>query len=133
VADLKRQAQVPFPILIDADNGYAMSLNLTIWVGAEIQKMMKGRLDLLTFQGKSILDAPGPRDVRCRPGWAGQGALHRSGLRHRMMISDMLAAMFYQRANGANVGAQDRRARMPRGESGLRRFSPVSRRGGSNP
>jgi hypothetical protein len=34
VADLKRQSQVPFPILIDADNGYAMSLNLTIWVGA---------------------------------------------------------------------------------------------------
>src|SRR5262249_8968557 len=46
VADLKLQSNVPFPILTDMDNGYALSLNLTIWVGAEIQKMMKGRLDL---------------------------------------------------------------------------------------
>ena len=50
VADLKRQSQMPFPILIDANNGYAISMNLTIWVGAEIQKMMEARrLDPPTF------------------------------------------------------------------------------------
>jgi peroxiredoxin len=52
--ELKEQPQVQFPILTDADNGYAMSLNLTIWVGAEIQKMMEGRsVDLPTFEGNS--------------------------------------------------------------------------------
>src|SRR5262249_32768274 len=33
VADLKLQSNVPFPILTDIDNGYALSLNLTVWVG----------------------------------------------------------------------------------------------------
>jgi peroxiredoxin len=76
VADLKRQSQVPFPILIDANSGYALSLNLTIWVGAEIQKMEARRLDPPTFQGDQLLDAPDPRDLRRRPGWANQGTLH---------------------------------------------------------
>ena len=62
VAELKSQSQVPFPILSDVDNGYAMSLNLTIWVGAEIQKMMEGRrLDLPTFQGNDSWMLPIPR------------------------------------------------------------------------
>jgi len=91
VADLKRQSQVPFPILIDADNGYAMSLNLTIWVGAEIQKMMEGRAP--TFQGNSSWVLPIPATFV-----VGQDGLIRARFidpdyRNRMMISDMLAAM----------------------------------------
>jgi peroxiredoxin len=94
VADLKRQSQVPFPILIDADNGYAMSLNLTIWVGAEIQKMMEGRRpDSPTFQGNSSWILPIPATFV-----VGQDALIRARFidpdyRNRMMISNMLAAM----------------------------------------
>jgi peroxiredoxin len=34
IADLKSKSRVSFPILSDMDNGYALSLNLTIWVGA---------------------------------------------------------------------------------------------------
>ena len=30
VADFKSQSNVPFPILTDMDNGYALSLNLTM-------------------------------------------------------------------------------------------------------
>jgi len=91
VADLKRQSQVPFPILIDADNGYAMSLNLTIWVGAEIQKMMEGRAP--TFQGNSSWVLPIPATFV-----VGQDGLIRARFvdpdyRNQMMISDMLAAM----------------------------------------
>jgi peroxiredoxin len=94
VADLKRQSQVPFPILIDADNGYAMSLNLTIWVGAEIQKMMEARrLDPPTFQGNGFWMLPIPATFV-----VGQDGLIRARFidpdyRNRMMISDMLAAM----------------------------------------
>ena len=60
VADLKSQSNVPFPILTDMDNGYALSLNLTIWVGAEMQRMMEGRQDLPTFQGNTSWMLPIP-------------------------------------------------------------------------
>ena len=95
VAELKSQSQVPFPILSDVDNGYAMSLNLTIWVGAEIQKMMEGRrLDLPTFQGNNSWMLPIPATFV-----VGRDGLIRArsidpDYRNRMMISDMLAAMF---------------------------------------
>jgi peroxiredoxin len=83
VADLKWQSHVPFPILIDSDNGYAMSLNLTIWMGAEIP----------TFRGNSAWMLPIPATFV-----VGQNGLIRARFidpdyRNRMMISDMLAAM----------------------------------------
>jgi peroxiredoxin len=94
VADLKRESKVPFPILIDVDNGYAMSLNLTIWVGAEIQKMMEDRRqDPRTFNGNRSWMLPIPATFV-----VGQDGLIRARFidpdyRNRMMISDMLAAM----------------------------------------
>jgi peroxiredoxin len=33
----------PFPVLSDLDNGYALSLNLAIWVGREMEEMMAER------------------------------------------------------------------------------------------
>ena len=92
-ADLKLQSNVPFPILTDTDNGYALSLNLTIWVGAEIKNMMEGRLDLPTFQGNSSWMLPIPATFV-----VGRDGLIRARFidpdyRKRMMISDMLAAM----------------------------------------
>jgi peroxiredoxin len=71
-----------------------MSLNLTIWIGAEIQKMMEGRhLDLLTFQGNSSWMLPIPATFV-----VGQDGLIRARFidpdyRNRMMISDIIAAM----------------------------------------
>jgi len=93
VAELKLQSNVPFPILTDIDNGYALSLNLNVWVGAEIQKMMEGRLDLPTFQGNNSWMLPIPATFV-----VGRDGLIRARFidpdyRNRMMISDMLAAM----------------------------------------
>jgi peroxiredoxin len=93
VAQLKSQSNVPFPILTDMDNGYALSLNLAIWVGAEIRKMMEGRRDLPTFQGNGSWMLPIPATFV-----VGRDALIRARFidpdyRNRMMISDMLAAM----------------------------------------
>lgn len=92
-AELKSQSNAPFPILTDANNGYAMSLNLAIWVGAEIQKLMEGRLDLLAFQGNNSWILPIPATFV-----VGRDALIRARFmdpdyRNRMMMSDMLAAM----------------------------------------
>ena len=45
-AEMRQDCNVNFPILSDMDNGYAMSLNLAIWVGAEMKEYMTkiGRL-----------------------------------------------------------------------------------------
>jgi peroxiredoxin len=40
--ELKNDARAPFPILTDMDNGYALSLDLAIWVGSELAGMMEG-------------------------------------------------------------------------------------------
>jgi peroxiredoxin len=93
IADLKLQSNVPFPILTDMDNGYALSLGLAVWVGAEIQKMMEGRLDLPAFQGNNSWMLPIPATFV-----VGRDALIRTRFidpdyRNRMMISDMLAAI----------------------------------------
>jgi peroxiredoxin len=46
-------AAKPFPILTDVDNGYALSLNLAIFVGTEMQKFRKGAgWDITPYQGK---------------------------------------------------------------------------------
>ena len=93
VAELKTQSNVPFPILTDMDNGYALSLNLAIWVGQEVQKMMEGFRDLPTFQGNSSWMLPIPATFV-----VGRDGLIRARFidpdyRKRMMIVDMIAAL----------------------------------------
>jgi peroxiredoxin len=93
VAELKLQSNVPFPILTDMDNGYALSLNLTIWVGAEVQKMMEGRRDLPTFQGNSSWMLPIPATFVVGRDGLIKARFIDPDYRNRMMISDMLGAM----------------------------------------
>jgi peroxiredoxin len=51
-AGLKAEAEAPFPILTDIDNGYALSLNLAFWVGAEMQELMtRAGWDVAPSQG----------------------------------------------------------------------------------
>jgi peroxiredoxin len=93
VAELKSQSNVPFPILTDMDNGYALSLNLTIWVGAEVKKMMEGRRDLPTFQGNSSWMLPIPATFVVGRDGLIKARFIDPDYRNRMMISDMLGAM----------------------------------------
>ena len=93
VAELRSQSNVPFPILTDMDNGYALSLNLTIWVGAEMQRMMEGRQDLPAFQGNSSWMLPIPATFA-----VGRDGLIRARFvdpdyRKPMAIAEMLAAL----------------------------------------
>jgi peroxiredoxin len=54
-------AAKPFPILTDFDNGYALSLNLAIFVGLEMQKFMKGAgWDIAPYQGNDAWILPIP-------------------------------------------------------------------------
>src|SRR5271169_1323362 len=46
------EAEADFPVLTDMDNGYAMSLNLVFWLGAEMRDfMLQAGLDLSEYQG----------------------------------------------------------------------------------
>jgi peroxiredoxin len=93
VAEFRSGSEVPFPILTDMDNGYALSLNLTIWVGVELQRLMEGRRNLPEFQGNSSWMLPIPatfivgRDGRIRARFMDPD------YRKRMAIADMLAAL----------------------------------------
>ncbi len=51
-AEFKSDAQSPFPVLTDIDNGYALALNLAIWLGPELA-------DELTSIGRSLPDYQG--------------------------------------------------------------------------
>jgi peroxiredoxin len=93
VAELKSQSNVPFPILTDMDNGYALSLNLTIWVGAEIQKMMEGCQDLPTFQGNSSWMLPIPATFVVGRDGGIRARFIDPDYRKPMAIADMLAAL----------------------------------------
>ena len=93
IANFRSEAKVPFPILTDMDNGYALSLNLTIWVGAELQELMEGRRNIPEFQGNSSWMLPIPatfvvgRDGRIRARFMDPD------YRKRMAIADMLVAL----------------------------------------
>jgi peroxiredoxin len=60
-AEMKADSGVRFPILTDMDNGYAMSLNLAIWVGDEMEEYMRsiGRM-LPDYQGNDSWTLPIP-------------------------------------------------------------------------
>jgi peroxiredoxin len=48
----KLQTAAPFPVLTDVDNGYALSLNLAIWLGPDLR-------DLLSQRGRVLPDYHG--------------------------------------------------------------------------
>jgi peroxiredoxin len=60
-AEMKFDSNVRFPILTDMDNGYALSLNLAIWVGDEMEEFMTkiGR-KLPQYQGNDSWMLPIP-------------------------------------------------------------------------
>jgi len=60
-AAFRSDAASPFPVLSDLDNGYALSLNLAIWVGRELETMMAARgLALPEYQSSDTWILPIP-------------------------------------------------------------------------
>ena len=49
---MKEESKVRFPILLDIDNGYAMSLNLAVWIDGEMK-------DMMTALGRALPDYQG--------------------------------------------------------------------------
>jgi peroxiredoxin len=92
-SELKSVGAVPFPILTDMDNGYALSLNLAIWIGAEMQRMMAGRQDLPSFQGNDSWMLPIPATFVVGTDGIIKARFVDPDYRHRMAVEDLLAAM----------------------------------------
>jgi peroxiredoxin len=94
LSDLKSAGQVPFPILTDLDNGYAMSLNLVFGVDPELQAMMRGReLDLPSFQGNQAWMLPIPATFVVGRDGIIKARFIDPDYRNRMAISDLVAAL----------------------------------------
>lgn len=93
-AEFKSEARAPFPVLTDMDNGYALSLNLVIWVGAEMEKMLAQRSrDLPRFQGNDAWMLPIPATFVVGADGIVKARFVDPDYRKRMDIDEMLAAL----------------------------------------
>jgi peroxiredoxin len=91
---LKSEADAAFPILTDIDNGYAMSLNLVIWVGAEMEQALSERSrDLPTYQGNDAWMLPIPATFVVGADGIIAARFVDPDYRKRMDIDDMLEAL----------------------------------------
>ena len=88
----KSESGAPFPVLTDLDNGYALSLNLAIWLGTEIQSLLS-YLDLSDFHGNDgwVLPIPATFVVGC-DGLV-KARFVDPDFRKRMEIDDLIAAV----------------------------------------
>jgi peroxiredoxin len=92
---LKSEAAAkPFPILTDVDNGYALSLNLAIFVGLEMQKFMKSAgWDIAPYQGNDAWILPIPATFVVGPDSIIRARFVDPDYRKRMAIDGIVDAL----------------------------------------
>ena len=88
----KSDAQAPFPVLTDLDNGYALSLNLAIWLGTEIQQLLSYQ-DLSDFHGNDGWVLPIPATFVVGRDGLVKARFVDPDFRRRMEIDDLIAAL----------------------------------------
>ncbi len=92
--EMKSDAKAAFPILSDMDNGYAMSLNLAIWVGDEMERYMSERGNVLPrFQGNDAWILPIPATFVVAQDGRIKARFVDPDYRKRMSIEDLIAAL----------------------------------------
>jgi peroxiredoxin len=94
-AEFKADGQATFPILTDMDNGYAMSLNLAVWVGEELRQFMRDQLgnDIPSFQGNDSWILPIPATFVVGRDGIVTARFVDPDYRKRMAIDDLIAAL----------------------------------------
>ncbi len=93
--EFKIDGHLPFPVLTDMDNGYAMSLNLAFWMGEEMKEIMRQRpdRDIAKFQGNESWMLPIPATfVVGRSGRIGARFVD-PDYRKRMAVDDLVTAL----------------------------------------
>jgi peroxiredoxin len=93
-ASFKLDGDLHYPVLTDIDNGYALSLNLAIWVGAELEQLMSaaGR-DLPRYQGNEAWFLPIPATFVLASDGTVTARFIDPDYRRRMTVEDLLAAL----------------------------------------
>src|SRR6266702_7667528 len=90
----KTELQARFPILTDMDNGYALSLNLVIWVGAEMARMISAAgWDIPNYQGNASWTLPIPATFVVGKDGKVKARFVDPDYRKRMAIESMIAAL----------------------------------------
>ncbi len=93
-AEFKTEADATFPVLTDVDNGYALSLNLAIWVGEEMQRMMTGiGRTLPTYQGNESWMLPIPATFVVGRDGIIKSRFVDPDYRRRVAVDELLAAL----------------------------------------
>ena len=93
--ELRSESEAPFPILLDMDNGYALSLNLAIWVGEEMKRLIaeEAGFDLPAYQGNEAWTLPIPATFVVGTDGRVTARFVDPDYRKRMAIEDMLDAL----------------------------------------
>jgi peroxiredoxin len=92
--EFKSELRAPFPILTDIDNGYALSLNLAIWVGEEMERFISAAgWDVPKFQGNDSWILPIPATFVVGKDGHVKARFVDPDYRKRMAIEDVLAAL----------------------------------------
>jgi peroxiredoxin len=90
----KDEAHADFQILSDIDNGYALSLNLVIWVGAEMEQGMSALgCDLPNYQGNDSWFLPIPATFVVATDGIIRARFVEPDYRRRMDIDELIAAL----------------------------------------
>jgi len=89
----KADSAAPFPVLTDLDNGYALSLNLAIWLGAEIQQLLSPMQDMPRFHGNEGWVLPIPATFVIGRDGVVKARFVDPDFRRRMAIDDLIAAL----------------------------------------
>jgi peroxiredoxin len=91
---LKSEAAANVPFLTDMDNGYALSLNLAIWVGTEMEALIGGAgWDVPNYQGNAAWIMPIPATFIVGTDGIVRERYLDPDYRQRMEIEDLLAAL----------------------------------------
>ena len=83
-----------YPVLTDIDNGYALSLNLAIWVGDEMQQILEsGGRRVPQYQGNQAWVLPIPATFVVAQDGLVTARFIDPDYRNRMTIEDLVAAL----------------------------------------
>jgi len=88
----KAESGAPFPVLTDLDNGYALSLNLAIWLGVEIQQLLS-YMDLSNFHGNDGWMLPIPATFVVGRDGLVKARFVDPDFRRRMAVEELIAAL----------------------------------------
>jgi peroxiredoxin len=90
---LQAETGAAFPILTDMDNGYAMSVNLAIWLGPDIERLLSGYgNDLPRYHGNDAWMVPIPATFVIGRDGKIVARFIDPDFRKRMELDDLLAA-----------------------------------------